>query len=324
MGQHKDGANTLQGVFVYDFDANALVQVAGAGFDLQAVAPDGSRILINRGAELFSARPDGSDALKLADDFYYYGWPQAGAAWLADGSALVYVANRAGETGIYAASPDGSNPRRLTGPGALPIALLPSGDAARVYWQSGVCRAVGDCARQAAWSTALDGKLEREWPGMLAPEFSAGGDSIAYTTLNPKDQTVLSLTTRARTRVWSPLPEGYAVDYAWSPSGRWLAALLVERNDYSGKPSGPRVFLLNTADYQSTELAAANVLGGRAAWSPKGNALLVAGTEVVAGGYRLNLRLLTIPGGQVKQVVDGKIGGVSTDFPLFTRLEWIP
>jgi Tol biopolymer transport system component len=178
--------------------------------------------------------------------------------------------------------------------------------------------------RQAVFSTTLEGKLEREWQGMLAPEFSADGQSIAYLTLNPADQTVLSVTTPARTRVWTPLPEGYAVDAAFSPSGRWLAALLVERNDYSGRLNGPRVFLLDTAEFQRTELAAANVLGGAAAWSPKGNALLVAGTEVVAEGYRLNLRLLSIPGGQVKQVVDGKIGGVSADFPLFTRLEWLP
>lgn len=322
--QHRDFAYALQGVFLYDFSAGLLVRAAPEGFDLQAVSPDGTRALLNRGSELYAVNLDGSGADRLAEDFYPLGWPLAGAAWLPDGSALVYTANREGETGIYLASPDGANPRRLTAPGALPIGLLPSADAARVYWQSGVCRARGDCTRQAVWSSGLDGRLEREWPGMQAPEFSAGGQSAAYTTLNPLDQTVLSITDRARTRVWTPLPPGYAVDYAWSPSGRWLAALLLERNDYSGKPAGPRVFLLNTEEYQASELASASMLGAQAAWSPQGSALLVAGTEVVAGGYRLVMRLLGIPGGQVKQVVDGKIGEVSVHYSLFSRLVWIP
>jgi len=164
----------------------------------------------------------------------------------------------------------------------------------------------------------------------MRPAVSSDGDSLAYTYLNEKDRTVLAVTTLERAKVWSPLPDGYAVDYAWSPSGRWLTALSLERSDYSGKPGVLKAFLLNPASLSKIELTPISGLNARLAWSADGKFLLVASTlnlnvlnSDMDKGYRLALYLVNA-GSQQVSLLDGKISPAGKDYVFATSLGWIP
>ena len=141
---------------------------------------------------------------------------------------------------------------------------------------------------------------------------------------------MLAVTTLDRTKIWSPLPDGYALDYAWSNSGRWLAALLLERSDYSGRAGDLRGFLLNPLTLDKVELPAMGGLSARLAWSADGKFILAAATEPLNlrntdfdKGYRLNLYLINAGAGTSTQL-DGKISPSSQEYLFVTNMAWLP
>lgn len=71
--------------------------------------PDGSRLLFRRDANVWSARPDGSEALPLTDH------PEVDqmAVATADGQQVVFASMRDGYCAIYVINADGSNLRKL-------------------------------------------------------------------------------------------------------------------------------------------------------------------------------------------------------------------
>ena len=65
---------------------------------------------------------------------------------------------------------------------------------------------------------------------------------LAYTYLTGLSQTSLAVTASGQPQIWTPLPAGYVLDYSWSPSGHWLAALWQARSDYSGKVTDQKLY----------------------------------------------------------------------------------
>ncbi len=199
-----------------------------------------------------------------------------------------------------------------------------------VYWLDQACLGLACLPGKVESASASNPSVPSVLPGVLRPAVASDGDSLAYTYLNEVDRSVLAVTTLERARLWTPLPDGYAVDYAWSPSGRLLAALSLARSDYSGKPGALKAFLLNPSTLQQIELTPISGLNARLAWSPDGRFVLVASTlnlnvlnSDMDKGYRLALYLVNA-GSQQVSMLDGTISPAGKDYVFATSIGWIP
>jgi hypothetical protein len=181
----------------------------------------------------------------------------------------------------------------------------------------------GECQSGGWYRSATDGSAPLGLSEISRPLRSPDGVGLAYTYLTGLNQPALALTRSGQPQIWTPLPAGYVLDYSWSPSGRWLAALWQERSDYSGKIMAQKLYLLNRAENRSDAMPVSINLDGQVRWSPDGRWLLVSGTETNAEGYRLNLRLIPANGGNIT-VLDGKMGPSGANFVFISSLYWIP
>ena len=318
------------GVFALDPQKPQMEPILGAGWRLQDVAPDGKSLLVNQGTNLWQVFLDGFTPLLLTNQLY--AGIQTTAVFVKDDTwPVAFISAEGSEPAIDLLSPGGQTRRRISSDTSAPFELYPSQDTGQVYWFDRACQQAPACPPGKVKSAAVgDSAVISVLPGVLRPAVSSDNDSLAYTYLNEKDRSVLAVTTLERAKVWSPLPDGYAVDYAWSPSGRWLTALSLERSDYSGKPGVLKAFLLNPASLSKIELTPISGLNARLAWSADGKFLLVASTlnlnvlnSDMDKGYRLALYLVNA-GSQQVSLLDGKISPAGKDYVFATSLGWIP
>ena len=270
---------------------------------------------------------DPGNLRKLAPDFYPYG--PTGAVWLPDGKSVVMILDREGR-GIWQMAVDNGTAQRLTPNDSLPFELLASPNPGEIFWAEGSCPLDGQGAPLAAqckagswYRSSTDGAAPFGLAQMSRPLRSPDGVGLAYTYLTGLSQTSLAVTASGQPQIWTPLPAGYVLDYSWSPSGHWLAALWQARSDYSGKITDQKLYLLNPAQNSSDAYPVSINLDGKVRWSPDGRWLLVSGTETNADGYRLNLRLIPANGGNIT-VLDGKMGPSGANFVFISSLYWIP
>ena len=335
LAQRKGEGYEYLGVYAFDPNpkaANPLQQILGTGLNLQAVSPDGKSILVDRETELWQIPVDGS-ASKLLTSSLVQGSGRS-AIFGPDGT-IYFIGDNAGHRAIFAVTPNYSGiPVQISRNGIAAVELLSvsgnfgGGVLVVIFYRDGNCSAPGVCTLGAAWG--LQSGKEGILTGEISPVASKINGWLAYSFLNEKDRTVLAVTTLDRAKLWSPLPDGYTLDYTWSPSGRWLAALLLERSDYSGKAGVLRGFLLNPLTLDKVELPAMGGLSARLAWSADGAHLLVAATEPLNlrntdfdKGYRLNLYLINAATGQSTQL-DGKISPSGQEYLFATNIAWLP
>ncbi len=330
LAQRKGEGYEYLGVYALDPRKPQMEQLLGAGWRLQDVAPDGKSMLVNQGMNLWQVFLDGSHEPNHITDKFYTGI-QTTAVYIKDSIWLVAaIAAEEGEPALYLLSPGDRPWKRITLPGESPFELYPFAKSGRVYWLNNACLPAACVPSEVEATGAGQLSVITELPGVTRPAVSSDGDSLAYTFLNEKDRSVLAVTTLAREKIWSPLPDGYAMDYAWSPSGRWLAALLLERSDYSGRPGALDPFLLNPADLTKVPLAPITGLSPRLAWSADGKYVLLAATHNfnlrntdMDKGYRLDLYLVNVGSGKVS-LLDGTISPTSQEYLFATNLAWIP
>ncbi|HEX7598533.1 MAG TPA: hypothetical protein VF518_09990, partial [Polyangia bacterium] len=106
LAQRKGEGYEYLGVYAFDPNPKAaapLQQVLGAGWNLQAVAPDGKSILVNRGSELWSLPLDGS-APQLLTQNLVQGLGST-AMWSPDGMGIIFAGDKSLENAIYVARP---------------------------------------------------------------------------------------------------------------------------------------------------------------------------------------------------------------------------
>jgi hypothetical protein len=320
---------------VYSFDpnpkaANPLQQILGAGWNLQAVAPDGKSILVSRGSELWRLALDGQAPLAVKLSSGLEQGPGRSAFFGTDANTVFFTGDASLKNAIFRVT-GASVPERISpeGTGAVELLSFTNEDSLVIYYRSGTCTLPGVCTVGAAGALKA-GQILGGFEGEISPALSKINNWLAYSFLNEKDRTVLAVTTLDRAKIWSPLPDGYALDYAWSPSGRWLAALLLERSDYSGKAGVLRGFLLNPVTLDDVELPAMGGLNARLAWSADGAHLLVISTEPLNlrntdfdKGYRLNVYSISPATGQSTEL-DGKISPTGQDYLFATQIAWVP
>jgi hypothetical protein len=242
---------------------------------------------------------------------------------------VVMIQERDGR-GIWQMAVDSGTAQRLTPRELSPLELIDSPNPEEIFWAEGECPLdvqgapiAAECQSGAWYRSSTDGSAPLSLAQMSRPLRSPDGVSLAYTFLTGLDQTSLAITASGQPQIWTPLPAGYVLDYSWSPSGHWLAALWQERSDYSGKITGQKLYLLNPAENLNNAIPISINLDGKVRWSPDGRWLLVSGTETNADGYRLNLRLIPANGGNIT-VLDGKMGPSGANFVFISSLFWIP
>ena len=328
IAERTGGSTRSQGIFLLDTQDQTLTRLLDAGYQLQDVSADGTQLLVNQGSDLYLANvKDPKIMQKLAADFYPYG--QTGAAWLPDGKSVVMILEREGR-GIWQMAVANGSAQRLTPQDQQPFELLASPSSGEIFWADGGCQLdeqglpiTGECQSGGWYRSATDGAAPLGLGEISRPLRSPDRVGLAYSYLTGLDQATLAITASGQPQVWTPLPAGNVLDYSWSPSGRWLAALWQERSDYSGKIMAQKLYLLNRAENRSDAFPVSINLDGQVRWSPDGRWLLVSGTETNAEGYRLNLRLIPANGGNIT-VLDGKMGPSGANFVFISNLYWIP
>ena len=151
---YAEGGASL-GIFSLSVDGTAAVRLAGPGWSLQAVSPDGRFLLANQGGRLVLLERRGADVFSEVElSAAFAAGSQPAAVFAPDGSAILW----AGANGGVASLPlDGRPLSVLIFPAAGPVELLPAGEDGAVYALAGSCTAPGDCERGALWRLAADG-----------------------------------------------------------------------------------------------------------------------------------------------------------------------
>ena len=239
-----DATTKLNGVYAFDpAGKGPLTRLEKAGFSLQAVSPDGHKLLVNYGAELYLLRLDGSPPQLISNSFSGPVWH--GAAWLPDGSKLALLDRRDGQDGVWLVDEKGAGWQRLSPAELQAGAVYPGPDAGHVYWGVVSCAQNADtgqntCGYGRVFSSALDGGPPQELAGVRNPVFAPGGAYFAYTTDNPQDKSsifVAGLDRKVDRRIelGGTGSDFRVMDYAWSPDGKQLAVQVVARDTYTGR-----------------------------------------------------------------------------------------
>ena len=313
-----------QGVFRLNMASGALTQIAPLGWSLQAASPDGASLLLNRGGDLYGAAFDGADPQLLTDAFFPDG--RQSAIWMKDADPLILI-RQDGGTFVARLPLDGAPPQVLTTTSSTPVGLYPAPD--RLAWENGACAGFNLCERIGAWQADLDGGTQRPLTGIDTPAFSPAGGWFVYR--GQKDgKTVLwaSTSDRAYENMALLLGAGMSgfrlIDYTWSADGSKVAALALERSDYSGKQFNTRVFTFEPATWGVQELVPAPGQNMRVTWSPLGAVLLTLATlEDEDGGTRLTGGMTWLPS-QLRVPLDAVLGISSDAYLAVSYLFWLP
>jgi Tol biopolymer transport system component len=120
-----------------------------------------------------------------------------------------------------------------------------------------------------------------------------------------------------------PLPGTLLADYAWSPQGDTLAAIVTSVSGYSGKGTGNRNFLVDAHTLSISEYAQSNLLNPRVLWSPDGSYLFWIGSMPGKVGFQIGASLVDR---STKQVTDlsNAIGQTSANYLTVTNAVWLP
>jgi dipeptidyl aminopeptidase/acylaminoacyl peptidase len=310
------------GVFRFNPKTAEFENIAPEGWNLQDVSPDGSRLLINQGARLYSAYPDGSGTRMISEQFYDNG--ARGAAWNSDGSRIVFILS--GESGpiLVRSNPDGSGLEELGLPGDSPIEVEDVATGGDIFWQKGTCSGQGVCTREGFYRTAPAGTgASQPLEGVGHLKLSPDGSRIAYSYEN--DQGKSSLGTADpdfSSKIAISLPGDLLGDFSWSPDGTRMAVVRLDRSDYSGKVSGTRNFVVDTTNGAVKEYAESEGILGRVLFSPDGSKLLLWSTIQKGDGYKVLMNFLDLASGSLSKLPDSENLN-SSNFLLLTNSYWV-
>jgi hypothetical protein len=319
---HRTGETvTPLGIFLINPADGSTRMISAAGSNLQAVSPDGRQIMFNKGADLFLAVLDGSQPKLLTNRFLDRG--STSAAWLLDGKSVVFLAEQ-GDSSLLVLYPlDGSGWKRLSPAGVQPVALFPSSETGRVFWEAGSCQTLDACQSTGVYVSGLDGSSAEFLPGTVKVDFSIGQPWMAVENKTTDGKSQISLATMdLKTR--RPLENmgDQLLDFSWSPDGTRLSLLTLQRSDYSGQWLDVRNLVINTQDMGTKILPSTSGMNPRAVWSPDSKSLLLTGTLQEKETNTIQFRIMDAASGAVRDLTSA-IGFADRDFVYTTRIMWV-
>lgn len=308
------------GVYMLDLSTHQTRQIFGEGARLQSVSSDGKYLLVSEGSALYRTTVDGTDPVRLTASLYTFG--NTDAIWLPDGQIAAILSKSEG-TGIYILSANGVLENELSVSGASPIEIYPTSNTSHVYWESGSCSSPGVCQRGGVWVTSLDRKLNQALEGITSPILAPDGSLLVSGAGSTQSQNDLIITSPdGRNARLYPLPGNIVVDYAWSPAGDALAAVVALRSDYSGKVSGNRNFLVDPRTLAISEYPQSNLSNPRVLWSLDGSFLLWIGTLPSDNGFMIAGSLVDRASKLVSDL-GAAIGLAGPDYLAVTNAAWL-
>ncbi len=320
LTERKGEVYSYPGVYMLDLDKLQTTQILGAGVRYQSASPDGKYLMVSEGSSLYRTNADGREPLKLTDALYPFGNREA--VWLPNGQ-IAAILSKSGLPRIAVLSANGGVEGELPVTEASPIEIQPTSNDKYVYWESGSCSAEGVCQRGGARVSSLDGKLNQALEGITGPALAPDGNRLVSgaTAATAQNNLVFTSAEGGNPRSY-PLPGTNLVDYAWSPAGDAITAIVSIRSDYSGKVLGNRNFLIDTRTLAISEFAQSNLLNPRVLWSPDGTYLLWIGTLPSSGGFKIGGSLMNR---NSKQVIDleSAISQVSPNYLAVTNADWL-
>jgi WD40 repeat protein len=339
-----DASAGLSGVYVFDPTGGQLTRLEGAGFNLQAVSPDGQKLLLNYGPELYLLRLDGSPPQLISNSFNDLGLQHA--AWLPDGSRLVLLDRRDGQDALWLVdetrSAEGAGWQRLTPPDRAAAAVYPGPDAGRVYWGEVTCLADKACGTGRVFSSALDGSPPQELAGVRRPVFAPGGAYFAYTKADANTQ---EMSTRDKSSIFVARldrkvdrrielggsgSDFRVMDYTWSPDGKQLAVQVVARDSYTGHLEDTRTVIITPANWGTRELPFSAGQATQVTWSLDSGRVLLTSTIQDGSVYRIAAQLFDLASGKTSVLDDprraegDKINLSGSGFVSLTNIFWLP
>jgi hypothetical protein len=309
------------GVYLLDPVSGQTKQIFGTGARFQGTSPDGKYLLISEGSTLYRTNVDGAYPYQLTNSLYAFG--NTDAVWLPDGQiAAVLTQSNGNEISILSA--DGTLVVTMPALGSSPVEIYPTSDSGHIYWESGTCTSPGVCQSGDAWVSSQDGTLNQKLTGVTGPAFSAGAAHLVSEDSSPKNQNnlVFALADDSHPRSY-PLPGTTLLDYAWSPQGDALAAIVTKISGYSGKGNGNRNFLVDAKTLSVSEYAPSDLLNPKVLWSPDGSYLFWIGTMPNKAGFQIGGSLVNRSSKQITDL-SGAIGQSSTDYITVTNASWLP
>jgi hypothetical protein len=305
-----DATTQLNGVYAFDPAGGGATRLEKAGFSLQAVSPDGQKLLLNHGPEVYLLRLDGSPPQLISNTFSGSVWH--GAAWLPNGSRMALLDRRDGQDGIWLVNEDGTGWQRLSPAELQAGAVYPGPDAGHVYWGEVTCAqntstGQNTCGYGRVFSSALDGSPPQELAGVRNPIFAPGGAYFAYTTDNPKDKSsifVAQLDRKVDRRIelGGTGSDFRVMDYAWSPNGKQLAVQVVARDTYTGHLEDTRTVLITPANWGTRELPFSSGQATQVTWSPGGGRVLLTSTIQEGSVYHIAVRMFDLATGKTSEL----------------------
>jgi len=315
------------GVYLFDFSLGHIKTIAGDGYRLQDVSPDGRYVLLSLASDLYIARQDGTNPQLVTGQLLPY--PTTAAVWTEDGKHLAWIEGTGLENRLVRCPIEGFLPRTAekteveTG-NTNPVALHPVLAEAALVWEYGACQS-GACTRNGIRVAGVDGALITDIPGAHHPAVSSSLSLLAFIQggVEPQNQLSILSLEEGSTAYTITLPGNHVLDFAWSPDGKSLAVLNLERSDYSGRWFDIRTILLQAPSWTRKELAKAFGLNARVLWSPDGKNLLFSGTIQNGSEYMVEMAVLDIVRDKAAaHQVPGLMSG--EEVILTGGLRWIP
>jgi hypothetical protein len=321
LSERQNEEYSYPGVYLLDPVTGQTVQLFGTGVRLQSTSPDGKYLLVSEGSALYRTNVDGAYPLILTNSLYAFG--DTDAVWMPDGRIAV-ILTKSGVSGITIFSADGAIENNLPTAPASPVDIFQTSDGGHVYWESGSCTSPGVCQLSAAWVTSPDGNLNQELTGVAGPILSPDEAHLVSADSDPKNQNslVFALPDGTNPRPYQ-LPGTTLVDYAWSPTGDTLAAVVAMVSDYSGKSSGNRNFVVDAHTLLVSEYAQSSLLNPKVLWSPDGSYLFWLGTVPSKTGFTISGSLVDRASKKVTDLTNA-IGQSSTNYVAVTNADWLP
>jgi len=169
-------------VFTFDISTHALARIADGGFTLEAVSPNGHRVLFAHDELLITANPDGSGQMTVAKNFS----GERGvirALWIPETERILFVGRDQGQDSIYSVREDGSDMRRIIKQGSGIIKIYETNSSSIISWEKGFIATAG-VFYEGAWRANVDGSNQELLENIIDPVYSPNGDRLAAKKIN--------------------------------------------------------------------------------------------------------------------------------------------